>query len=154
MKKYWMSIVSVCSLIPIVFVLFYYQRILNSPTLIKVQRHGVYADFKTDGTYIIKSGSWASKIHVYGKYTLQDSIIEIDRPGIDQILVSNRLLLRNTNFEEEMKNRAFNRIRTEKYLVQIDHRGELIKNCLLGKDSVGEPIFVLFQFEVVMDNMD
>ncbi len=150
LMKHWMSFVSVCSLVPIILIFLYYQRILNSPTFIKAKRHGVYADFKTDGTYIIKSGSWASKIHVYGKYTLQDSIIEIDRPGIDQILVSNRLLLRNTNFEDEMKNRAFNRIRTEKYLVQIDNRGELIKNCLLGKDSTGAAIFVPYQFEVVM----
>lgn len=94
-----MSIVSVCSLVPIILIFLYYQGKLNSPTFIKAQRHGVYADFKTDGTYIIKSGSWASKIHVYGKYTVHDSIIEIDRSGIDQILVSNRLLIRNTNLK-------------------------------------------------------
>ena len=154
LRKHWMSFVSVCSLVPIILIFLYYQRILNSPTFIKAQRHGVYADFKTDGTYIIKSGSWASKIHVYGKYTLHDSIIEIDRPGIDQILVSNRLLLRTTNFEDEMKNPAFNRIVTEKHLVQIDKKGDIIKNCLLGKDSTGAPIFVPYQFEVVMANME
>ena len=40
---------------------FYYETKLNSPTLIIAEKNGVYADFKKDGKYIIKSGSWASK---------------------------------------------------------------------------------------------
>lgn len=53
-----------------------------------------------------------------------------------------------------MKNPAFNRIGTEKHLVQIDNRGEIIKNCLLGKDSTGVKIFVPYQFEVIMNTAE
>jgi hypothetical protein len=122
------------------------------PTLLKAQRHGVYADFKTDGTYIIKSGSWASRIHLYGKYTLHDSIIEIDTSRINNVLVSNRFLIKHSIHDEEIKKPSNDKLDTEKYLVQIDKTGDIIKTRPMGEDSLGTTVYLPFRFEVVVDN--
>lgn len=145
--NYWMSILCVLTLVPIIFVYLHYQQKLSVPTLLKAQRHGVYADFKTDGTYIIKSGAWASKTHFYGKYNLHDSIIQIDTGFLDKVLTSNRFLIKHTNLTEEKHRPDYDRLNTEKYLVQIDKEG----NELKVRQVNGE--LLSYKFEVVIDNM-
>lgn len=122
------------------------------PTLIKAQRHGVYADFKKDGTYIIKSGSWASRIHIYGIYNLRDSIIEIDTSNIDDVLISNRFLIKYSNSKEEIIKPSYVKLDTKKYLVQINKKGDIIKTWPMGEDSLGNIVYLPFRFEVVVDN--
>ena len=143
--RYWMSIFSVLTLIPTILIYLNYQQKLNKPTLIKAERHGVYADFKADGTYIIKSGAWASRKHLYGKYILKDSIIQIDTSNIDNVLTSDRFLIKHANLEKEKYRPDYDRIETETYLVQIDKKG----NEILARELFEENL--PFKFEVVID---
>ena len=112
----------------------YYEIKLNSPTLLKAENHGVYAYFKKNGEYIIKSGSWASKKHFYGNYTIKDSIIIVDRNYFDDVLVTNKFVIR------KIKN-AFGE----------DDKGK-IKNYLLELDKNGKEINNNYLFEIVEDN--
>jgi hypothetical protein len=144
--KYWLSIFSVLTLVPIVLIYLHYQRKLNVPSLIKAERHGVYADFKNDGTYVIKSGAWASKTHFYGKYILHDSIIQIDTSNLDNVLTSNRFLIKHANLAEEKNRPDYDRLNTENYLVQIDKDGTEIKARKIRNENLP------YKFEVIVDN--
>ena len=146
LTKYLVSIFSVLTLVPIVLIYLHYQRKLNVPTLIKAQRHGVYADFKNDGTYIIKSGSWASRTHFYGKYILHDSIIQIDTNNLDKVLTSNFFLIKRTNLAKEKFRPDLDRIQTKNYLVQIDKDGNEIETRKLREEALP------YKFEIVVDN--
>ena len=112
----------------------YYEIKLNLPTLLKAENHGVYADFKKNGEYIIKSGSWASKKHFYGNYTIKDSIIIVDRNYFDDVLVTNKFVIRKIKnpFGEDDKGKIKN------YLLELDKNGKEINNNYL--------------FEIVEDN--
>ena len=112
----------------------YYEMKLNSKTLIKVENHGVSADFKKSGEYIIKSGSWASKKYFYGKYSIKDSIITVDRDYFNDVLVTNTFLIRR--IENAFNKNDPNKIKN--YLVELDKRGKEINNGYL--------------FEIVKDN--
>jgi hypothetical protein len=107
----------------------------------------VYADFKTDGTYIIKIGAWASKIHLYGSYSLHDGIIEIDTSKIDDILISNRFLIKDANPYDESRKPEYDRLETKKYLIQIDRSGNEIKLRHVFEDTLP------YRFEIVINNM-
>lgn len=144
--KYWGSILSLFTLLPILLIYLNYQKKFNVPTLLKAQRHGVYADFKNDGTYIIKSGPWASKKHYYGKYILQDNIIQIDSNNPDIVLTSNRFLIKNTKIEEEKFRPDYDRLETKNYLVQIDIKG----NEIIARKVSDETL--PYKFEIVVDN--
>jgi len=146
LTKYLVSILSGLTLFPIVLIYLHYQKKLNVPTLIIAQRHGVYADFKNDGTYIIKSGSWASRTHFYGKYILHDSIIQIDNSNLDKVLTSNSFLIKHANIEKEKFGLDYDRLNMENYLVQIDKDGNEIKTRKLGKENLP------YKFEIVVDN--
>jgi len=69
----------------------FYELKLHSQTFLKANNHGLYADFKKNGQYIISSGSWASKTHFYGNYKLIDSIIILDKSYFDEVLYSKKL---------------------------------------------------------------
>lgn len=101
----------------------FYELKLHSKTLLKASNHGLYADFKKNGQYIIKSGSWASKIHFYGNYKLQNSIIILDRPYLDEILTSEKLKIHNSSENGKSKLKLFqldgNQIVREKYSFEI-----------------------------------
>ena len=146
LTKYLVSIFSVLTLVPIVLIYLHYQRKLNVPTLIKAQRHGVYADFKNDGTYIIKSGSWASRSHFYGKYILHDSIIQIETCNLDNVLTSNSFLIKRTDLERDKFRPEYDRLKTENYLVQIDKDGNEIKARKFREETLP------CKFEIVVDN--
>ncbi len=146
LTKYLVSILSALTLVPILLIYLHYQKKLNVPTLIKAQRHGVYADFKTDGTYIIKSGAWASRTHFYGKYILHDSIIQIDTSNLDKVLTSNRFLIKRANLEQEKYRPEYDKIDTRNYLVQIDKDG----NEILARQVMEETL--PYKFEVVIDD--
>ena len=146
LTQYLLSILSVLTLVPIAIIFAHYQKKLKVPTLIKAERHGVYADFKTDGTYIIKSGSWASRTHFYGNYVLQDSIIQIDTSHLDKVITSNRFLIKHTNLEKEKYRPDYDRLKTEKYLVQIDKEGNEILARKLSVETLP------YKFEILIDN--
>lgn len=71
----------------------YYEIKIKSPTLLKVE-NSFYADFKKNGEYIIKCGSWASQKHFYGNYIINDSILTLDKRGFSNQIISNRFVIR------------------------------------------------------------
>lgn len=144
--KYWVSIISVLTLVPVILIYLHYQKKLNVETLIKAQRHGVYADFKNDGTYIIKTGPWASRSHFYGRYIIQDSIIQIDTSNLDKVMTSNRFLIKHANLAEEKYRPDYDRLNTKDYLVQIDKDGNELKGRKVSE------VTLPYKFEVVVDN--
>lgn len=128
----------------------YYQLKLLSPNLIKAEGHGVYAYFKKSGEYIIKSGSWASKTHYYGKYKLQDDLIILDRDSIDKVLFTNKYKICTLTNPEN------------KYLLwKIEGKGNYIlpstelssnqDSLLLGFDTNGKKIYGSYRFEIKED---
>lgn len=153
MFNHWKSIFSLLTLIPTILIYIHFEKKLNISTFIKAENHGVYADFKTNGTYIIKSGAWGSKKHVYGNYTLRDNIIEIDTSHIDDILVSKQFLIKKVNSLEEVNFPVSYRLNSKKYLVQLDETGGEIKSRYWGKDNSGNEIYLPYRLKVVIDNL-
>ncbi len=121
----------------------YYEMKLNSQTLFKVQ-NGMYGDFKKNGEYIIKSGSWASKKHFYGKYIIKDSILTIDKTGLSDKIISNRFAIRKYKPAENDS--------IKEYLIQIDKKGTEIKNLLSYEIKPTREIYVSEKFDIVEDN--
>ena len=83
--------------------LFYYQDIkTNSPTLISGFYDGGFngfsVDFKTDGNYVMANGSGLGQSYFYGKYSLKDSIITIDKSNIDNCIKTNKLVIRTEQY--------------------------------------------------------
>ena len=103
----------------------FYEIKVNSPTLIKANIFGGYTDFKKNGEYVIVSGAWASRKHFYGNYIIRDSIIIVDRNGFDDILTTNRFVIREA---DSLTNDTYKdkEIIIDKCLIQIDEKGKEI----------------------------
>jgi len=130
----------------------HFENKLNSPSLIKAQNHGVYADFKKNGDYIIKSGSWATKVHQYGTYKLKDSIITADKLKFDDVLVSNKFVIRSIQNSDFTNSTAIENLKSGQYILEIDQNGNEIKNRLLDFDKENNKIFGSYKFEITEDN--
>ena len=148
LKSYSLILVGIILVIVNLGIFTFYEIKLNALTLLKTQNHGVYADFKQDGTYIIKSGSWGSRKHFYGKYSIEDSIIKVDRKTFDDVLVSNTFVIRKVNnaFGKDEKNG------TRNYLIELDRNGKEIKNRLIDFDKAKNEIYDSYKFEITTDN--
>ena len=109
--------------------LFYYQDSkTNSPTLISGFYDGGYngfsVDFKIDGNYVMANGSGLGQSYFYGTYTLQDSIITIDKSSINNCIKTNKLVIRTEGYYQKdsvdlIKSKA-------NYITQIDDKGNEI----------------------------
>ncbi|MEO1032685.1 MAG: hypothetical protein AAFX55_14830 [Bacteroidota bacterium] len=130
----------------------HFESKLNLPTLIKAQNHGVYADFKKNGEFIIKSGSWATKVHQYGTYTLEENVITVDKLKFDDVLVSNRFKISSIQNSDLTIPTEIENFKSGKYLIEIDQKGNEIKNRLLDFDKEHRKIFGSFKFEIIEDN--
>jgi hypothetical protein len=130
----------------------HFENKLNSPSLIKAQNHGVYADFKENGEYIIKSGSWATKVHQYGTYELKDNIIIVDKLKFDDVLVSNRFIITSIQNSDLTNPTEIKNFESGKYLLEIDTNGNEIKNRILDFDKEHRKIFGSYKFEITEDN--
>ena len=115
-------IISLISTLSIFYILCHFEYKLNKETFIKANQHGVYLDLKKDGTYIIKSGSWASKKHYYGDfiYSAKDSIITLDKNINDGTLKSKRLKIKKIKNFLKIDNKYHN------FLIQVDLNLSLI----------------------------
>ena len=134
LKSFSLTFIGIILVILNLGIFSYYEIKLNSETLLKAENHGVYADFKKNGKYIIKSGSWASKKHFYGDFKIKDSLIEVDRKYFDNILVTDKFVIRKIKnaFGENDNGKIRN------YLIELDQNGnEIDNNC---------------KFEIVVDN--
>jgi hypothetical protein len=84
-----------------------------------VDFNGVFIDFREDGTY--KLTSWCLGADIYrGVYTRKDSIITLDKNNIDNVIESNKLLIRQDGETDSLGNR-------ERSIYQIDKNGQVIK---------------------------
>ena len=104
----------------------FYEAKVNSESLIKARIFGGYTDFKKNGEYVIVSGSWASRTHFYGTYKLKDSIITVDREKFDDVLTTNRFVIRKSDsiLQEHYKDEI---VKVDRFLIQIDKDGKEIK---------------------------
>lgn len=104
----------------------FYEAKVNSESLIKARIFGGYTDFKKNGEYVIVSGSWASRTHFYGTYKLKDSIITVDREKFDDVLTTNRFVIRKSDsiIQEHYKDEI---VKVDRFLIQIDKDGKEIK---------------------------
>jgi len=115
---------SLVSVISIFTIYGYFEYKINKKSFLKANMHGAYIELKNDKTYIVKSGSWASKKHYYGKYEMnvQDSIIILDTNINDGTINSRRMKV--TKF----KNYITNDNKYHKFLIQLDQNNNEIKN--------------------------
>jgi hypothetical protein len=133
-KSFSLTFIGIALIILNLGIFSYYEMKLNAQTLLKAKNHGVYADFKKNGEYIILSGSWANKQHFYGVYNLKDSTINMDRNYFDDILVTDKLVIRK--IKDAFGENDNGKIR--KYLIEINQNGrEIDNNC---------------KFEIIEDN--
>ncbi|MFI0490849.1 hypothetical protein [Flavobacterium sp.] len=148
MKSYSLTFIGTILIILNLGIFSYYEIKLNSQTLLKAENHGVYADFKKNGEYIIQSGSWASKEHFYGKYSIEDSLIKVDRKKFDDVLVTDKFVIRKiiNVFGEDDKGKIRN------YIIELDQNGKEIKNRLVDFDKSNNKIYDSFKFEIIEDN--
>jgi len=109
-------------IILLIFGSFEYKN--NKKSFLKANMHGVYIDLKNDNTYIIKSGSWASKTHYYGKFDFnpKDSIIILDKSINDGTINSKKMKI------AKFKNYITNDNKYHKYLIQLDKNNKEIEN--------------------------
>ena len=147
LKSYYLTFMGVFLIILNLGIFSYYEIKINAKTLLKVNQ-AVYADFKENGSYIIKTGSWASKQHFYGKYHIKDSLIILDKNYFDEFLVTNKFVIRrvtNTFTKENNK-------KVEKYLIQLDQSNKEIKNKIVDFDKSKNAIYGSFKYEIIEDN--
>lgn len=148
LKSYFLTFIGMLLVFLNLGILCFFEIKLNSETLLKTKNHGVYADFKKNGEYIIKSGSWASRQHFYGTYTLEDNLIIVDRKSFDDVLITNKFVIRGiTNAFGENDNG-----KTKNYLIQLNENSKEIKNRLSGYNKYKNEIYDSYFFEVIEDN--
>lgn len=128
----------------------FFEVKLHAKTLLKAENYGLNADFKKNGQYIIKSGAWASKKHFYGNYSISDSLITLDRKYFDDVLVTNKLVIRDivNAFGDDQSDKS------KKYLIELDKNYKEIKNRLVGYDESKNEIYLSFKFEIIEDNRE
>lgn len=104
---------------------YYQDNKIHSPSLIKGFYDGGFngflVDFKKDGHYVVANGSGLGQSYFYGKYTIRDSIITIDKSSIDNCIQTNRLAIKTDSYYpkdsiELLKSKA-------NYITQIDQYG-------------------------------
>ena len=105
----------------------YYETKINSKSILKTQYGNITADFKTDKNYIIKIGSWASKKHFYGTYSIKDNTIILDKKCKNREEISDKISIRKYKIEiEKSENLKF-----KTFLIGIDKNGNEITNSEL-----------------------
>ena len=127
LKSYKLTFIGIFFVILNLGIFSYYEIKINTKSLLKTEYGNIIADFKTDKKYIIKIGSWAGKKHFYGTYTLNDSLIILDRKCKNREEISDKLVIRQN--KNEIKNTESLKIKN--YLIGIDKNGNEISNSEL-----------------------
>ncbi len=127
LKSYKLTFIGIFFVILNLGIFSYYEIKINTKSLLKTEYGNIIADFKTDKNYIIKIGSWASKKHFYGTYTLNDSLIILDRKCKNREEISDKLVIRQN--KNEIENTETLKIKN--YLIGIDKNGNEISNSEL-----------------------
>lgn len=109
---------------------FYQDRKINAKTLLSGYYDGGFSgftiDFKENGNYIMANGSGLGQVYFYGTYTIKDSVITIDKSNIDNVITSNRFVVRNSQYFLPLD--SVNKVDTTRanYFTQIDEQGNEI----------------------------
>ncbi|MEG0931773.1 hypothetical protein [Algoriella sp.] len=116
--------ISLLSFLTIISIYSFFEDMINENSFLKANMHGTYIDLKNNNTYIIKSGSWASKIHYYGKYNFNaiDSVITLDKNINNGTINSRKMKIK------KFKNYIINDNKYHKFLIQLDNDNKEIKN--------------------------
>jgi hypothetical protein len=112
----------------------YQDNKINSPTLIRAFYDGGYngfsIDLKENGDYIMANGSGLGQSYFYGTYTIQDSIVTLDKSNIDNVITTNKLVIRPiTNIFQQDTIEGEDTIYTD-WIFQIDKNGKELNNDL------------------------
>ena len=107
----------------------------NAPTLIYGFNDGGFngfsIDFKKNGNYVMANGSGLGQSYFYGIYEMNDSIITIDKNEIDNVIKTNKFVIRKEPYfpKESQKTEA-------NYITQIDQNGNEIDQNLRFRVTV------------------
>lgn len=129
MTSYLPTFVGLLFILINIALFFYQDSKTNSPSLITGFNDGGFngfsVDFKTNGTYIMANGSGLGQSYFYGKYSLKDSIITIDKSDIDNCIKSNRLVIRTEQYYLPLDINS--KAGAANYITQIDKKGNEIE---------------------------
>ena len=82
-------------------ILYKNERIDSSPIVLRANYdgdiNGFSLEFRKDGTYKFFNYSFFGGKYYRGKYTLRDSILILDKNNIDNVISTNKLVIRNFN---------------------------------------------------------
>jgi hypothetical protein len=99
----------------------------DKPTLVRIfydgDFNGTGIDFKADGTYIFDNSAIGLSDYVYGKYEINGNRIVLDKNNLDNVVVTNQLVIRPKVIEYS------DRTETDNYVYQIDEEGNVLKNA-------------------------
>jgi hypothetical protein len=140
LTSYFPTFIGVFFIITNICLFVYQDSKTNSPSLITGFNDGGFngfsVDFKKNGNYIMANGSGLGQSYFYGKYSIQDSIIIIDKSNIDNCIKTNKLV-----------------IRTEQYYLPLDTKSKAgDANYITQIDGKGREIDKDFRFRVTTDN--
>ena len=127
LKSYKLTFIGIFLVILNLGIFSYYEIKINTKSLLKTEYGNIIADFKTDNNYIIQIGSWASKKHFYGTYSLNDGLIILDRKCKNREEISDKLVIRQN--KNEIENAGSLKIRN--HLIGISKNGNEISNSEL-----------------------
>lgn len=106
----------------------YQDSKINSPTLVRAfydgDFNGFSIDLKENGNYVMANGSGLGQSYFYGTYTINDSIVTLDKSNIDQVISTNKLVIRTvTNIYEQDTIEGEDTTYTD-WIFQIDRNGK------------------------------
>ena len=158
-KKPILFIPTVVSLLCITSLIVTYEKLKQqdrTPTILYASKvYGGFSyisiDFRENGTYKCKknTGLMGHSYSIRGKYIIKDSIIQLDKSNIFDLIESDRLLMKTIlKSKQEEKGKFFSWFfkapkrdtLPETYLFQINHKGDTIKSAIafwVNENQVG-----------------
>jgi hypothetical protein len=114
--------------IGIIFSMTYFQdKKKNAPSLLTAFYDGGYngfsIDLKENGNYIMENGSGLGGNNFYGTYTISDSIVTLDKSNIDNVITTNKLVIRNSPYFLPLDSTKTVDKTKANYITQIDKNG-------------------------------
>lgn len=111
----------------IVSITYFHVKKQNAPSLLIAFYDGGYngfsIDLKENGNYIMGNGSTLGGNNFYGTYTISDSIITLDKSNIDNVITTNKLVIRNSPYFVPLDSTKIIDKTKANYITQIDKNG-------------------------------
>lgn len=143
-SSFFTAVILIFFIFTIPIIVLHYEKLINKDKILTAQNFGAYLNFYNDNTYIIKSGSWASKTHFYGKYEFKGNSIILDKNGLDDVITSRKFII----IKSKDKYNKTESIKT--YLVNVDSNNKMKQTRLVAfdadKNEIYEPMFLEAKF--------